>query len=99
MAILFDKAQKRKENQVTKKSVQDIVCKTVDAQELKTKIKTKLHPLFLRSMSAKHEKSVNYINKAIAGELPTMRIANRVRMDYLEYQSCLNNFVSLLENQ
>lgn len=98
METLLDKSLKRKANKAKKQSIPDVVCKNVDSQELKIKIENKIKYLFLRSMSAKHEKSVTYINKAIAGELPTMRIANRVRQDYIEYQRCINNFVSLLEN-
>lgn len=98
METLFQKSEKRIANKAKKQSIPDVICKNVDSQELKTKIENKIKYLFLRSMSAKHEKSVTYINKAIAGELPTMKIANRVRVDYIEYQRCINSFVTLLEN-
>lgn len=93
------KSETRKYNKQNRLQISpDLICKTVDDQELKIKIENQLFPLFKRSMSAKHEKSTTYVVKAINGELPTMRIANRIRNDYSKYQASIYNLVTLFSN-
>ncbi|MFN3753344.1 hypothetical protein [Flavobacterium sp.] len=95
---LQEKAQSRKSNKHKRKQLpQEIICKTVGIDELKTKIENKIFNLFKRSMSAKHEKSTSYVTKAINGELPTMRIANKIRVDYAEYQKTVFQLIEILK--
>jgi hypothetical protein len=82
-----------------KKMKPEIICKRVDDEDLKIKIDNKLFNLFKRSMSAKHEKSTNYILKSIKGEMPTMRIAKSVQSDFNQYEKIVNELVDLLHNE
>ncbi len=74
----------------------ETISKTISKEELKVKLENQLLPLFKRSMSAKHEKSSTYVMKAVNGELPTMRIANRVREDHKKYSEILNQLIEVL---
>ena len=93
-----DKAVSRKANKKVKQQAPDNICKTFDESQLKIKIENQIKVLFIRSMSAKHEKSTHYVSKAIKGELPTMRIANRIRADYTEYQKIINALIGIMKN-
>lgn len=94
---LRDKATSQKANKKAKQQAPENICKTFDESQLKIKIENKINGLFIRSMSAKHEKSTNYVSKAIKGELPTMRIANRIRVDYAEYQKTVLQLIEILK--
>ena len=99
METLLEKTKTRKPRKESKtKPNFDAVSKTISREELKAKLETQLYPLFKRSMSAKHEKSTTYIQKAINGEINHLRIANRVIQDYYQYLTNIERFVELLEN-
>ena len=99
METVLENAPKRKPRKERKtKPNLEAVCKTISREELKAKLELQLYNLFKRSMSAKHEKSTTYIQKAINGEINHLRIAQRVIQDYGVYQRCIDNFVELLEN-
>lgn len=99
METLLEKSEKRKTRKERKtKPNLEAVCKNVSTDALETKLEIQLFPLFKRSMSAKHEKSTTYIQKAINGELNHLRIAKRVIEDYSTFKICIKNFVTLLEN-
>ena len=99
METLLEKTKTRKPRKEPKtKPNFEAVSKALTQEELKVKLELQLFPLFKRSMSAKHEKSTTYIQKAINGEINHLRIANRVIQDYYQYLTNIERFVELLEN-
>jgi len=65
--------------------------------DTKILIENRLLPMFRRTMAEKYEMSGNYVGKALRGELPTKKIANKINVDYNNFRSAIDNLVKTIE--